>query len=55
MSNFEFNFGNENVLSEQIIQQVLQLREQLRHHNHLYYVLDNPQISDAQYDILFRQ
>ena len=55
MSNFEFNFGNENVLSEQIIQQALYLREQLRHHNHCYYVLDNPQISDAQYDILFRQ
>jgi DNA ligase (NAD+) len=26
------------------------LREDLRHHEHLYYVLDAPQITDAQYD-----
>jgi DNA ligase (NAD+) len=28
------------------------LREQLRHHEHLYYVLDAPDISDAEYDAL---
>jgi DNA ligase (NAD+) len=26
------------------------LRESLRHHEHLYYVLDRPEISDAEYD-----
>lgn len=26
------------------------LREQLRRHEHLYYVLDQPEISDAEYD-----
>ena len=26
------------------------LREELRHHEHLYYVLDAPELSDAQYD-----
>ncbi len=26
------------------------LREDLRHHEHLYYVLDSPEITDAQYD-----
>ncbi len=26
------------------------LREELRHHEHLYYVLDQPSISDAEYD-----
>ena len=31
------------------------LREQLRHHEYLYYVLDAPEISDAQYDALVRQ
>jgi DNA ligase (NAD+) len=43
------------LLSPQIINQANHLREQLRHHNHLYYVLDNPQINDAQYDELFQQ
>jgi len=28
------------------------LRETLRHHEHLYYVLDKPEISDAEYDTL---
>ncbi len=32
-----------------------QLRETLEHHNHLYYVADAPQISDAEYDALFRE
>ncbi len=32
-----------------------QLRNLLRYHNHLYYVLDNPKISDAQYDSLMQE
>lgn len=32
-----------------------QLRDQLRHHNYQYYVLDNPVIPDAEYDRLFHQ
>ena len=31
------------------------LREQLHHHAHQYYVLDEPLIPDAEYDRLFRQ
>lgn len=31
------------------------LRAQLRRHEYLYYVLDAPEISDAQYDGLMRQ
>ena len=31
------------------------LRRVLRHHNHRYYVLDDPEISDAEYDQLFRE
>ena len=32
-----------------------QLRDVLRHHEHLYYVLDQPEISDAEYDALMRK
>ncbi|MFM2125361.1 MAG: NAD-dependent ligase LigA [Acidobacteriota bacterium] len=38
-----------------IQQTVEHLREQLRRHEHLYYVLDTPQISDAEYDALMRE
>jgi DNA ligase (NAD+) len=31
------------------------LREKIRHHEHLYYVLDDPQISDAAFDKLMNQ
>jgi DNA ligase (NAD+) len=30
-----------------------ELHEQIRHHEHAYYVLDMPEISDAQFDALF--
>src|SRR5579859_7169605 len=31
------------------------LREQIRHHEHRYYVLDDPEISDAEFDLLMQQ
>src|SRR5271166_5176909 len=31
------------------------LREELRRHEHLYYVLDAPEISDAEYDALMNE
>ncbi|HLH78247.1 MAG TPA: NAD-dependent DNA ligase LigA [Candidatus Binataceae bacterium] len=31
------------------------LREQIRHHNYRYYVLDDPEVSDAEYDALMRE
>jgi DNA ligase (NAD+) len=31
------------------------LREELRRHEYLYYVLDQPEISDAEYDVLMRR
>ena len=33
----------------------LKLREDLERHNHQYYVLDQPLVSDAEYDRLFRE
>jgi DNA ligase (NAD+) len=35
--------------------QIEQLSEELRHHEHRYYVLDDPEITDAEYDALMRQ
>ncbi|MFC1821777.1 NAD-dependent DNA ligase LigA [Thermodesulfobacteriota bacterium] len=35
------------------VNRIHELTEQIRYHNHLYYVLDNPEISDAEYDRLF--
>ncbi len=32
-----------------------ELREQLEHHNYRYYVLDAPEVPDAEYDRLFRE
>jgi len=31
------------------------LADELRHHDHLYYVLDRPEITDEQYDALFEE
>jgi len=31
------------------------LREKIRHHEHRYYVLDNPEIADAEFDLLMQQ
>ncbi|WP_044406365.1 NAD-dependent DNA ligase LigA [Thiomicrospira microaerophila] len=38
-----------------ISEQIAQIRQQIEAHNQAYYVLDNPRISDAQYDLLYRQ
>src|ERR1700722_14453580 len=32
--------------------EISELRDELRHHEHLYYVLDKPEITDAEYDAL---
>ncbi len=39
----------------EIVKRVEELRGQLEHHNYLYYVLDQPEISDAEYDRLFAE
>jgi DNA ligase (NAD+) len=38
-----------------ISKKIEHLREKLRHHEHLYYVLDAPEISDAEYDAMMRE
>src|SRR5882724_9666714 len=42
-------------VTDKIRREVDSLREQLRRHEHLYYVLDRPEITDAEYDALMRR
>lgn len=41
--------------SEEIAKRAEWLRREIERHNYLYYVLDQPEISDAEYDALFRE
>jgi DNA ligase (NAD+) len=41
-------------LDPAIIQEIERLRETLHHHNYRYHVLDDPEISDAEYDRLMQ-
>ncbi len=40
---------------EQALARITELRRLIEHHNYLYYVLDQPEISDEEYDKLFRE
>jgi DNA ligase (NAD+) len=40
---------------DQAKKRIEELRQQINHHNYLYYVMDNPEISDAEYDALMRE
>jgi len=42
-------------LSSEILKRIEQLREEINYHNYLYYVLDQPVITDADYDALMRE
>jgi DNA ligase (NAD+) len=36
-----------------VVERIQSLREEINHHNYLYYVQDSPEITDAEYDRLF--
>jgi DNA ligase (NAD+) len=42
-------------VTPQIIRQVETLRKALHRHNYRYYVLDDPEVSDAEYDRLMQE
>ena len=37
------------------LDRITELRDRIDYHNHRYFVLDDPEISDAQYDDLMRE
>lgn len=43
------------VEEQQAVQRLEALKQEIAHHDRLYYVLDNPEISDYQYDQLMRE
>lgn len=43
------------MVENNVARRVAELREQINHHNHRYYVLDDPVASDAEYDLLMRE
>lgn len=46
---------DEKLNREKAAQRIEKLREELRRHEHLYYVMDAPEISDAEYDKLMNE
>jgi DNA ligase (NAD+) len=56
MANSGVNFYRQSYfMSQAILQQLQQLRQQLEEYSYQYYVLDNPTVPDAEYDRLYRQ
>ena len=43
------------MVSEAIRKKVEKLREEIEYHNYRYYILDQPEMSDAGYDRLMRE
>ncbi len=46
---------NVDSIDSKIIERANALRQALHHHNYRYYVLDDPEVSDAEYDRLMRE
>jgi len=41
--------------ADRVRRELESLRREIRRHNYLYYALDRPEISDADYDALYRE
>ena len=46
---------SENEAREDVHERIEELREKIRYHDHRYYALDQPEITDKEYDELFRE
>jgi len=47
--------GMQKNIDPEVIKRVTQLREALHHHSYRYYVLDDPEISDSEYDRMMQE
>src|SRR5262249_28286950 len=47
--------ATDQAMTTDVAQRLDELRRGVRRHEHLYYVLDQPEITDAQYDALYRE
>jgi DNA ligase (NAD+) len=45
----------ESAVAPEVIREIEDLRKQIRYHDHQYYVLDSPDITDAEYDRILRR
>jgi DNA ligase (NAD+) len=45
----------ENEEKQKALKRIKELRELIRHHDYLYYVLNQPEISDYEYDKLYKE
>ena len=52
---FFIAISNYNMNEKEAIKELEKLREEINYHNHRYYILDSPVISDAEYDRLFKK
>lgn len=55
MSSYEDEKGVKSLPGENIKKRIEELREEIRHHEYRYYVLDSPEISDAEFDQLMTE
>ncbi len=47
--------GQAGAAGRAVVERIAELRSLIRHHEYRYYVLDSPEVSDAEYDALFRE
>lgn len=52
---FNKNPGSAPDTARSVQERLARLKDQIRHHDYLYYVKDRPEISDSEYDRLFRE
>ncbi len=55
LSNITDMAMGQKTIPEAVVSRVQELREQIHYHNYRYYVLDDPVISDAEFDLLMQE